>query len=87
METERAKEPRRSALTELADDPSSRKRFLKTVGGAGALSAFSIFLAACGGDDEEEQSGGTSTTEGQQAKKASGGDLEIVQYALTLEHL
>ena len=40
------------ALRELAEDPSSRKRFLSMVGGAGA-SAFAIFLAACGGDDDD----------------------------------
>ena len=68
------------ALRDLADDPSSRKRFLKMVGGGGAA-AFATFLAACGSDDDEE-SGST------QSKSTGGGrDLEIVQYALTLEHL
>ena len=50
-----------SALRALADDPSSRKRFFKMMGGAGAVSAFSIFLAACGDDDEDE--GGTAQTQ------------------------
>jgi rubrerythrin len=75
-----------SALRELADDPSSRKRFLRMVGGAGAASAFAIFIAACGGDDDSSSSangGSTSTNAGLAAKD----DLEIVQYALTLEHL
>src|SRR3954452_2735653 len=75
-----------SALRELADDPSSRKRFLRMVGGAGAASAFAIFMAACGGDDDSTSSakgGSTSTNAGLAAKD----DLEIVQYALTLEHL
>lgn len=70
-----------AAMQELANDPSSRKRFLKMVGGAGAASAFGIFLAACGGDDEEQGGGQT------QEKGAGGQDVEIVQYALTLEHL
>ena len=69
------------ALKELAEDPSSRKRFLTMMGGAGAASAFAIFLAACGDDDEEEDSSGMQTG------GSDRGDLEIVQYALTLEHL
>ena len=77
-----------SALRELADDPSDRKRFLRMVGGAGAASAFAIFVAACGDDDEGSTAGtgssmGTSTSSGSSMKA----DLEIVQYALTLEHL
>ena len=75
------------ALRELADDPSSRKRFLRMMGGAGAASAFAIFVAACGDDDD---GGGGSAGGGQtetQRDMASSGDLEIVQYALTLEHL
>jgi rubrerythrin len=75
------------ALRELADDPGDRKRFLKMMGGAGAASAFAIFLAACG-DDEESSNGEAAAATG---NGGSGGsakqDLEIVQYALTLEHL
>ena len=82
--TEReADAPRDSAMHELARDDSSRKRFLKMMGGTSAAAAFSIFLAACG-EDEKKKSGG-------EPKESSGGsmkgDLEIVQYALTLEHL
>jgi rubrerythrin len=76
------------AMRELADDPSSRKRFLRMVGGAGAAGAFAIFAAACGDDDDDD--GGGSAGGGQtetQRDMASSGDLEIVQYALTLEHL
>jgi rubrerythrin len=75
------------ALTELAEDPSDRKRFLRMMGGAGAASAFAIFMAACGGDDEDEGTetgGGGASTNSDAAMK---GDLAIVQYALTLEHL
>lgn len=84
--TEReADAPRDSAMHELARDDSSRKRFLKMMGGTGAAAAFSIFLAACGEDEEKKSGGG-------EPKQSSGGgsmkgDLEIVQYALTLEHL
>jgi len=74
-----------SAVRELAQDPSSRKRFLKLMGGAGAAGAFAVFLAACGDDDEEESSGGGAQTE--EANRPMSADLEIVQYALTLEHL
>ena len=75
------------AMQELARDEASRKRFLKMMGGAGA-GAFALFLAACGGDDES--AGGTSSGGSTTTKEKRGGDaqdLEIVQYALTLEHL
>ena len=76
----------RAAMRELADDPSSRKRFLRMMGGAGAASAFAIFLAACGDDDDDaSSSGGDATT--MKKQRATSADLEIVQYALTLEHL
>jgi rubrerythrin len=74
------------AVRELTEDAASRKRFLKMVGGAGAASAFAIFAAACG-DDEDESSSSSGTTSTQSDMGGSGGDLEIVQYALTLEHL
>ena len=78
-------------LAELARDPSSRKRFLKMMGGGvGAASALSIFLAACGGDDDNGGAGGTTTMNGTDSgttTTAMGGDLEIVNYALTLEYL
>jgi rubrerythrin len=77
------------ALHELADDPGDRKRFLRMMGGAGAASALAIFIAACGGDDDESSS--SSSSSGSSTTMNSGGstkgDLEIVQYALTLEHL
>src|SRR5688572_29203834 len=77
------------ALHELAEDPGDRKRFLRMMGGAGAASALAIFIAACGGDDEESSS--SSSSSGSSTMADSGGstkgDLEIVQYALTLEHL
>jgi rubrerythrin len=75
----------RGALHELADDPGDRKRFLRMMGGAGAAGALAIFLAACGDDDSA--SGGGATTAPTNSESATAGDLEIVQYALTLEHL
>jgi rubrerythrin len=77
----------RGAMRELADDPSSRKRFLRMVGGAGAASAFAIFVAACGDDDDDDGGSGSGGQTETQGDMASSGDLEIVQYALTLEHL
>ena len=72
----------------MRDDPQSRKRFLKMVGGAGAAGALSLLIAACGGDDDDESSSSTSTTDTMGDKPAaSKGDLEIVNYALTLEYL
>ncbi len=75
------------ALRELADDPASRKKFLRLMGGgvAGAT-AFSLFLAACGGDDKT--AGTTATTAPAETEAmASDGDLKIVNYALTLEYV
>ena len=76
------------ALHELAEDPGDRKRFLRMMGGAGAASAFAIFVAACGNDDKSSSggssAGGSTKTNSRGSMK---GDLEIVQYALTLEHL
>lgn len=73
-----------SALDEIRQDASSRKRFLSMVGGAGAAGALAMFMAACGDDDEDT----ASTSE--DSRPAGGGgavDLEIVNYALTLEYL
>jgi rubrerythrin len=72
-----------SALRELADDPSSRKRFFKMLGGAGAVSAFSIALAACGDDDKKDSPAPVAKS----ADDSNKSDLEILNYALTLEYL
>jgi rubrerythrin len=76
-----------SALDELRDDASSRKKFLKMTGGAGAAGALSLLIAACGGSDKKDTttSGGEADT--QAATPKAGGDVEIVNYALTLEYL
>jgi rubrerythrin len=73
-----------SAVRRLAEDDSSRKRFLKMVGGAGAASAFALVLAACGEDEEET---GGDTTQGTDTGQAAGEDIDILNYALTLEYL
>ncbi|HEX4364667.1 MAG TPA: ferritin-like domain-containing protein [Solirubrobacteraceae bacterium] len=74
-----------SALRELADDPSSRKRFFKMLGGAGAVSAFSVALAACGSDDKK--SSASSVAAAASSGDSNASDLKILNYALTLEYL
>ena len=73
-----------SALRELADDPSSRKRFFKMLGGAGAVSAAAVLIAACGDDKKDSSTPAAAATTPEQD---NAGDLEIVNYALTLEYL
>ena len=77
------------ALARLQDDPTSRKRFLRMVGGAGATGALGLLLAACGGGDKMTPAATTTTAAGAQAASASArrSDLAIVNYALTLEYL
>jgi rubrerythrin len=73
-----------SALRELADDPSSRKRFFKMIGGAGAVSAVTVLLAACGDDKKDTASTPAPAKSSDDGMK---GDLHILNYALTLEYL
>jgi len=84
------------AMAELANDPSSRKRFLKMMGTAGGASAFSVFLAACGSSKSSTSPGSSSPPPGSTPSPStpspggsSGGmgDIKIVNYALTLEYL
>ncbi|MDQ3723717.1 MAG: ferritin-like domain-containing protein [Actinomycetota bacterium] len=74
-----------SALRELADDPSSRKRFFKMLGGAGAVSAATVILAACGDDDEEVAA--KKAPSASDVKDNNNSDLKVLNYALTLEFL
>ena len=78
----------RSALARLQDDPTSRKRFLRMVGGAGATGALGLLLAACGGDDRMKTTATTAAGGGATASaRDDRSDLEIVNYALTLEYV
>jgi rubrerythrin len=75
----------------LADDPTSRKKFLRMIGGGGGVAAMAVLLGACG-DDEDTAStpAAAGTTDTAAAKPSSGdvkGDLDILNYALTLEFL
>jgi len=80
-----------SALAEIADDPTSRKRFLRMVGGSGGVAAVAVLLGACGSDKKSSTAataGGAASTG---AAAPSGGDMQgdidILNYALTLEYL
>jgi hypothetical protein len=90
-------EPRSTALDDVTRDPASRARFLKMMGGGVAASAaFGTLLAACGGDGN---GGGSTAGQGTTSMTDTGGgdtstgagsssqDLEILNYALTLEYL
>ncbi|HYI38219.1 MAG TPA: ferritin-like domain-containing protein [Thermoleophilaceae bacterium] len=68
------------------EKPSSRAQFLKIAGGTGAAGALAIFLAACGDDEKSSSSSSDSKSEDMSSGSAKG-DLEIVNYALTLEYL
>jgi rubrerythrin len=74
-----------SALRELQDDPSSRKRFIKMLGGAGAASALTVVLAACG--DDKASSSSAASSSGTTDMQSNTSDLKILNYALTLEFL
>ena len=75
-----------TALEEVENDPKSRKAFL-SMAGVGAGGALALLIAACGDDDKKAATTGST---GAAAKKTTGsakGDIEIVNYALTLEYL
>ena len=78
----------RSAVQQLNEDPSSRKRFLKAMGGGGAAAALGVLIAACGSDDDKTSSStGAMTTTTAASGGDMKGDLDILNYALTLEYL
>jgi rubrerythrin len=79
-----------SALQELTEDPSSRKRFLKAVGGSGAAAALGVLVAACGSSSKSKttsMAAGAATTTSSSSGGSTKGDIAIVNYALTLEYL
>jgi hypothetical protein len=91
------------AVEQLARDDVERNRFLKMAGkrmGAGAAATgLAAFIAACGSSSSSSSSAagtssaagsaatGSSATTSMAASTSSGGDLAIVNYALTLEYL
>jgi hypothetical protein len=82
--------PGPGAVERLARDDVERKKFLKMVGkgvgAASAASAFSVFLAACGSSSKNKTTAAPAAT-ATTASPGQGGDLAIVNYALTLEYL
>ena len=77
-------EPTSSALDELANDASSRKRFLRMAGGGAVAATLAATIAACGGDKE---TGDVYGGAGVGTKQFGQGDAGIVGYALFLERL
>ena len=80
-------QPSTGAMQQLAQDGSSRRRFLALVGGTGAAGAFATFLAACGDDDDKSSTSTTDQAQGGGIEQFGQGDLGILNYALTLEYL
>ena len=88
--------PVEGVVQELARDDVERKKFLKmagrTMGAGAAATSLAAFIAACGGSSSSSSSTAASTTASSSAAagtpaSSSGGDLAIVNYALTLEYL
>ena len=73
-----------SALDELANDASSRKRFLRMAGGGAVAATLAATIAACGDDRTIGDSYGGA---GVGTKQFGQGDAGIVAYALSLERL
>ena len=77
-------------VEELARDDVERKKFLrmagKTMGAGAAATGLAAFIAACGGSSKSSSSSGGGSTPAS-TTPSSGGDLAIVNYALTLEYL
>jgi hypothetical protein len=82
-----------NAVRELAEDATSRKKFLRQAGGTGVAASLAAFIAACGGDDSSSSSSKATPAATTMASGKSGteqfgeGDLGIANYALTLEYL
>ena len=64
-----------------------RRHLLRSMGTAAVAGALLLGVAACGDDDDDSASSSSAGGMTDERKAASGRDLEIVQYALTLEHL
>jgi len=80
------------AVRELAEDATSRKRFLRQAGGTGVAASLAAFIAACGSDSKSMSSSPAATAAPMASSKSGteqfgAGDLGIANYALTLEYL
>ena len=82
-----------NAVRELAEDETSRKKFLRQAGGGGVAASLAVFIAACGGNDSSTSSSKPAATATPTAMASGGteqfgkGDLGIANYALTLEYI
>ena len=74
------------ALSAVMKDDTSRKNFLRLVGTGGAASALAVVIAACGDDDTDKMSAATATAAADK-RGSKAQDIEIVNYALTLEFI
>lgn len=76
-----------NALSRMANDPVSRRKFIALGGG----SAAAAFLVACGSDSGSTTTtatgSGSGSTEPVIEEKFGRGDVGILNYALTLEYL
>jgi len=83
--------PDQSVVKRLARDDVERKKFLrmagKTMGAGVAASGLAAFIAACGGSSSSSGTPATPSTGTGTTAATGGGDLGIVNYALTLEYL
>ncbi len=86
-QTEQAAPQPAGIVERLVRDDTDRKRFLKMAGAAGATSFGAFVLAACGGSKSGSTASTAPATTSAAAQSSDTGDLEIVNYALTLEYL
>ncbi|MGI8411289.1 MAG: ferritin-like domain-containing protein [Solirubrobacteraceae bacterium] len=89
-------QPAEGVVMELARDDVERKKFLKmagkTMGSAAAATGLAAFIAACGSSKSSSSTpppapSTPAAPPPSQSGNSSGGDLAIVNYALTLEYL